>query len=1118
MKYRYITIITLSFCLLINTSVGGQTVKSLSEGKHLRERSLRYVPDGEDFVIVNGKNKFNRALYGSHTGFRLETGDVPEFAFYLPRMGGNLSFSVSNGVEDLPLNNAKTIECRYRPGKRIYTISDPFFRNGTIKIEAMALFDKDGAIWKITTENIPANHLTLNATFGGASNTRFSRDGDLGVDPPDCFDLKKEYCIGNQYELKQHTFLLSFGQNNEEKLFGIFPEQTKLQLDDRPALHASFVPKKEQYLYIGRKMQPQQNNLKEMFDQTEEQREKISSQISISTPDPYFNTVGGALSMAADAIWDGQVWLHGAIGWRIPLTGWRGAYTGDFMGWHDRAVSHFDAYAASQITDVPPAIPHPAQDSTLHLARAAKIWGTPIYSNGYICRNPFRNNEMHHYDMNLCYIDELLWHFCWTGDLNYARKMWPVLVRHLAWEKLNFDPDDDRLYDAYACIWASDALYYNSGAVTHSSAYNYRANKIAASIALKIGENPEPYQKEAEKIYNAINSVLWLPSKGHWAEYKDFMGLKRLHEDAALWTVYHAIDSEIGNAFQQYQATQYIDNDIPHIPIKAVGLEDENYYTLSTTNWQPYSWSINNVAFAEVMHTALAYFQTNRNEEAFHLLKSSILDGMYLGNSPGNFGQISFYDAARGESYRDFADAIGVASRVFVQGLFGISPDALNRRLTIKPGFPKVWSHASIQTPDVSFRFERGTDGFTDSYVINNHISNVDSLSLQIGALTDEVESVVLDGKFVGWNIIETSIGKPMINVKVPIAKDVSHQIVVKWRGNKLDMPKFQVRSYRINDKIAISPRHEIVEYFDPQKILQNVAIDSSKTLTGTLVGKSGFHSFFVKLRSGTMNWWEPVNIYIEKSESEKRMQFSDVDSTKCETIALGQYFNANVTDIFKNRYLSPRSPFTTLQIPWQGIGDWCHPLMSAEIDDAGVRNLIHNDRLITLLHIPFDTPKNGSNIAFTSLWDNYPDSIQIKLQGKATHAYLLMAGTTNHMQSHIENGSIEFHYQDGTVDTLNLINPDNWCPIERDYFEDGLAFQLSHPRPYRLLFKTGLISNNLVKDLNIQGVDGRLIEGGAGILLDEPLNPDKELDYMQLRTLSNDVIIGLMAVTLQRE
>ena len=46
---------------------------------------------------------------------------------------------------------------------------------------------------------------------------------------------------------------------------------------------------------------------------------------------------------------------------------------------------------------------------------------------------------MHHYDMNLCYIDELLWHFNWTGDLDYARRMWPLLTLHLAWEKRNFD-------------------------------------------------------------------------------------------------------------------------------------------------------------------------------------------------------------------------------------------------------------------------------------------------------------------------------------------------------------------------------------------------------------------------------------------------------------------------------------------------------------------------------------------------------------------------------------------------------------------------------------------------------------------------------------------------------
>ena len=47
-------------------------------------------------------------------------------------------------------------------------------------------------------------------------------------------------------------------------------------------------------------------------------------------------------------------------------------------------------------------------------------------------------------------------------------------------------------------------------------------------------------------------------------------------------------------------------------------------------------------------------------------------------SSPANFGQISHYDAARGECYRDFGDCIGISSRTLIQGLFGIVPQALD--------------------------------------------------------------------------------------------------------------------------------------------------------------------------------------------------------------------------------------------------------------------------------------------------------------------------------------------------------------------------------------------------------------------------------------------------------
>ena len=63
---------------------------------------------------------------------------------------------------------------------------------------------------------------------------------------------------------------------------------------------------------------------------------------------------------------------------------------------------------------------------------------------------------------------------------------------------------------------------------------------------------------------------------------------------------------------------------------------------------------------------------------------------------------------------------------------------------------------------------------------------------------------------------------------------------------------------------------------------------------------------------------------------------------------------------------------------------------------------------------------------------------------------------------------------------------------------------------------KSGLVSNDLGKALKIDGVYGRVIEGGAGVLLDMPLNPSKKLNRLTLETVANDVVIGLMGITLQ--
>jgi hypothetical protein len=128
--------------------------------------------------------------------------------------------------------------------------------------------------------------------------------------------------------------------------------------------------------------------------------------------------------------------MHGAVAWRMRLNGWRGAYVADVLGWHDRAKKHFSSYALSQIKD--PLTGPVVADTALHLARQQEKLGTSLFSSGYISRNPGGDLRAHHYDMNLVFVDQLLNHFNWTGDTNYVREMFPLIKRHLAWEKRKF--------------------------------------------------------------------------------------------------------------------------------------------------------------------------------------------------------------------------------------------------------------------------------------------------------------------------------------------------------------------------------------------------------------------------------------------------------------------------------------------------------------------------------------------------------------------------------------------------------------------------------------------------------------------------------------------------------
>ena len=1097
---------------------------------HNENRELRYRPEGRDFVIKNGNRRFTRALYGTNTAFRVEAGDLPEFAMYMPGMGGNLKFGLIDEKGSKWLINSTNITAKYRAGSMLYHVTDPMLGSGYLEMSILALSKSEGLVVKARFKNVKSN-VKLFWAFGGASGKNFSRSGDMGPDPESVFYLQAENCKGNIFKLKDNTFTLAYGK--DKLLSGIFPSnQLKIsdakkqtspnEMDlsvnaDYPVLTGKLavVNEKDFYFLIQNpqsEQAPKNWTVIDQFTQAEIARKTIANRVVVDTPDPYINTIGGALAIASDAIWEEPSYMHGAVGWRMRLNGWRGAYIADPLGWHDRARMHFNAYAKSQV--ITPLNGPVVADTALNLARSKEAMGTAMFSSGYISREPNgKSIRPHHYDMNLVFIDQLLWHLNWTGDLAYAKEMWPLIIRHLAWEKRVFDSDNDGLYDAYAAIWASDALQYSGGSVTHTSAYNYRSNAMVAKIAKLINEDPTPYQQEADKILKAINTQLWMPKKGWFAEYKDALGLKQLHPSAGLWTIYHTIDSEVPDAFQAWQSLRYIDTELPHIPVRAKGLVDNGYYTVATTNWMPYEWSLNNVVLAESTHTALANWQAGRSEEAFKLWKSEMLASMYLGGSPGNFVQISHYDANRAEAYRDFGDPVGINSRALVEGLFGIVPDALNKKLIIRPGLPLAWDHASLKIPDLDYTFKR--IGNQDIYTLLTRFKSPLALKMKLRAKKNGVKSVKVNGKLVKWKNVSTAIAYPEIEIESSEA--TSYKIEIVWEGQEFYKPKID-NSYKQNDVIEVDfAANQIIKVFDPQNILTQTKIAGGK-ISANVNGEIGNRTVFVQLKDGMFNYWYPLCFELESNQPIVRL---DLNSDKWqgqqfEKQDLSSYFNDQVGQIFNNKYLSPRPKTTTLQLPVQGIGDWPHPNVKPEINDEGLRNLAGAKNEISLPSgIIFDTPgtKGVKNILYTSKWDNYLDSAEIPLTGKAKSIFFLLAGSTNPMQSRMDNGMITVYYTDGTSEKLALRNPENWWPIEKDLFVDGAAFDTKAPRPVRIHLKTGKV----ITDQNAQQWNGKEIDGGAATALGLTLNPNKTLLKLKLSTLCNDVVIGLMAITLQR-
>ena len=291
-----------------------------------------------------------------------------------------------------------------------------------------------------------------------------------------------------------------------------------------------------------------------------------------------------------------------------------------------------------------------------------------------------------------------------------------------------------------------------------------------------------------------------------------------------------------------------------------------------------------------------------------------------------------------------------------------------------------------------------------------------------------------INGKLASWEAVIDAIGRPRIRLVMPNTGEL--ELTLNWRG------------------AAITPSED----------------------DGPLVRR----------QQGQFEWLAPSGSAPTEAP-EFLLTNQRQPEGKQETVDLAPFFNDRLVSIFrKGKYLAPRVK-ATLSLPSQGIGAWAGHVneLPLIIDDAGLRAAAGPDGVFRLPdHGQFALPgsREGVRAMFVSNWSNYPVERAVPLTGRARYLRLLMAGTTNPMQSRIDNGEVVIAYADREFCTPAALQPDELVAHRKGLPDRRLPVRAPGERPLRVDLKTGRVRMPA-------GVEERP-EGGSATVLGIALDP----------------------------
>ncbi|RFC50870.1 MAG: protein of unknown function (DUF4450) [Verrucomicrobia bacterium] len=1090
------------------------------DAAYLQTGKLRYRAEDGEIVGRNGPYFNNRPLYCRlNTDGAVLTGDRPLARLIAkPYLLGALSLAIARQRRAVWLHDAAEIESRYHCGRMTWRCSDPTLPGLEVILTVVPLTEVAGFAAQLHVSGAkPGDQLIW--AFSGArreeGDPRLNWDPVMRGNPDICRSgdprrpllfqgLVPGFCVGNVATIDGPSFRLAATADATSVAVGRASRTDGMLVGDSlwladPVHLAKSAPSAAPVIVGTAKLAVRQDvlffavescpadapaaNLR-CADPAQAFADGVAylgavERVRIASPNARLNAAVTAVCHAVDANCerDPYIFRHGCMAFSCRFVGWRVICGATALGWHERVLGNA-GYTLGLQKKSDPARTRPSASVERLLVHEGT--DSRLYGKGSLDR------DFPMYDVQTQFFDQTIAGWRASADPEMERLLRPALELHLEWMQECFDPDDDGLYESYINTLPTDSVWYNGGGSAEQSAYAYTAYRAAADLARRAGDpaTAARHQAQMAKIQRALREKLWVQERGHFGLYREQGGHDRVHADAWTYSVFLPIDAGLTSPLEALQSLYYTEWDLERIRLPYGGV------LCQLSNWVPWKWSVRDMFGGDLFALALAYFQAGLGDAGYELLEGATLESAYASAVPGGFSHIG--------AATDFGDNVHMFARTVVEGLYGYAPDYPNGGVRIQPAFPSVWPTASIQTPDFAFSYRQDKD--TDHYVLG--LTKPAEIIFRLPVRAEKIRRVLVNGRELTGRI-EPGFGCTLLTLTVPATDHVELAIELVDR-----LPQSQPvhLTGRVGDNLALKvPKGQVEEWLDLHQVLEATQPEASG-LRGRISAKPGHHLVLARCRCGELPRWEIFKLHLTDPAADVarivQTPRAPAPGALWDCLDLAGKYNGDIRTIFQQRYLSPRPATCSVRLGVDGYSAWTFPywgLPPPKIELGHLAQLTDaKNRIVSPQGVPFTRFTDDRNIAFTSLWDNWPTSVEFPVGRVAKTLWLLVCGSTFPMQTRIANAEFRFRYADGQVEKLELMPPDNFwmlCPWggeDYSYAHDAFALPAEPPPQVQL------------------GANCR------AMVLSWKLRPGVRLESVTLEALSQDVVIGLMGLSLE--